>query len=440
MNFSYWFKNWSLNYKICYAIVSVGIKTFYKKYEVEGLENIPKDAGILFAINHQNAFMDPVVLSFQLNKNAYYLARADIFKKKLASKILKSIYILPIFRQRDGVNTIVKNEATFNQCHDILNNNGYVQIFPEGNHNNQKKLRPIKKGIARIGFGAAEKSSFLKPYYIVPVGLDYSNHTKMGASLLINISKPINLADYYSKYKTDIPGTINKLMAEVKTKMESLIVNIKSENYTTFTNIIWVLNDEINSNSLKTRLINQQSLVSTIETIETNNKPLFDVIQEQSNFVYSYLKTNNIRPVHLYKKNSITKAFVSLFILTISLPIHIFGLLSNYLPYKIPESLVKNKIKDEHFHSSIKMSLGVILFLLFWTMQSLLVLGLFGLKIGLLYIISLPILAMFNYRWMIFLKKTKGLTNAIRRCKSTKHQQAKRNYALLKNELIKKGY
>ena len=91
MNFSYWFKNWSLNYKLGYGIVRTGVRTFYKKYEVQGLENIPKNAGVLFAINHQNAFMDPVVLSCQLNQNAYYLARADIFKNKLASKIFGKI-------------------------------------------------------------------------------------------------------------------------------------------------------------------------------------------------------------------------------------------------------------------------------------------------------------------------------------------------------------
>ena len=437
MNFSYWFKNWSLNYKLCYAIVSVGIRTFYKKYEIEGLENLPKDAGILFAINHQNAFMDPVVFSCQLNQNSYFLARADIFKNKFASKILKSVYILPIFRQRDGVNTVVKNEATFNQCHDILNDNGYVLIFPEGNHNNQKKLRPIKKGIARIGLGAAQKSAFKKPYYIVPVGLDYSNHTKMGASLFINISKPINLQDYYAKYRTDSSATINKLMAELKTKMERLIVDIKSENYTTYTRLIWILNDEINSNSLKNRLLNQQAIVATIENIESSNKSAFDELQEQTDFVYSYLNTNNIRPVHLYKKMSITNGLLSILILTITFPIHVVGLFSNYLPYKIPEAIVKNKIKDEHFHSSIKMSLGVILFILFWTLQSLLFLGLFGLEYGLFYIISLPILAMLNYRWMMLSKKTKGLISALRIYKSANYNQAKRNYAALKKKLIK---
>jgi len=433
MNFSYWFKNWSLNYKLGYGIVRTGVRTFYKKYEVEGLENIPKNAGILFAINHQNAFMDPIVLSCQLNQNAYYLARADIFKNKLASKILKSIYILPIFRQRDGVNTIVKNEATFNQCHEILDNNGYVLIFPEGNHNNQKKLRPIKKGIARIGLGAAEKNSFKKPYYIVPIGLDYSNHTKMGADLLINIDKPINLQDYYSNFKTDANSTINKLMADVKTKMEDLIVNIQSENYSTYTNLIWILNNEINSTTLKSSLKNQQILVASIEKIEKTNTKVFEKLKDYSSFICCFLELNNMRPVHLHKNNSYPLLFISITLLTILFPIHIVGLLSNYMPYKIPELIVKKKIKDEHFHSSIKMSLGVILFILFWSLQSIVVFGVFGIEVSLSYTISLPLLAMLNYRWMILSKKIKGMVYAVKNAKNADYNKAKEMYVEIKN-------
>ena len=433
MNFSYWFKNWSLNYKLGYGIVRTGVRTFYKKYEVKGLENIPKNAGILFAINHQNAFMDPIVLSCQLNQNAYYLARADIFKNKLASKILKSIYILPIFRQRDGVNTIVKNEATFNQCHEILDNNGYVLIFPEGNHNNQKKLRPIKKGIARIGLGAAEKNSFKKPYYIVPIGLDYSNHTKMGADLLINIDKPINLQDYYTNFKTDANSTINKLMADVKTKMEDLIVNIQSENYSTYTNLIWILNNEINSTTLKSSLKNQQILVASIEKIEKTNTKVFEKLKDYSSFICCFLELNNMRPVHLHKNNSYPLLFISITLLTILFPIHIVGLLSNYMPYKIPELIVKKKIKDEHFHSSIKMSLGVILFILFWSIQSIVVFGVFGIEVSLAYTISLPLLAMLNYRWMILSKKIKGMVYAVKNAKNADYNKAKEMYVEIKN-------
>ena len=52
--------------------------------------------------------------------------------------------MLPIYRKRDGVDTIEKNQKTFEDCYDILKNNGHLIIFPEGNHNS-KKTKIIKK-------------------------------------------------------------------------------------------------------------------------------------------------------------------------------------------------------------------------------------------------------------------------------------------------------
>ena len=430
MNFSYWFKNWSFTYKIGYAIVRLGNKTFYKNFEVSGFENIPASAGVLFAINHQNAFMDPVVLSSQLNQNAYYLARADIFKKKFANKILRSIYMLPIYRQRDGVNTIEKNEATFNECFDILNDKGCILIFPEGNHNNQKKLRGLKKGIARIGLGAAKKYNYKNPYFIVPVGLDYSNHTKMGADLLINIGEPINLNDYYSNFQNDSGVAINKVMSNLRNKMEKLMVNIQSESYLTYTQVISLFKQEINKNSsLKDRLIAQQRLVLKLESIENNQPELFNNITSESSEIFNYLALNNLSAVNLLKDLSPLKLTLNFFVLITFLPLHLLGLISNYLPYKLPVLFVNKKVKDEHFHSSIKMSLGVILFLIFWSLQAAVVLIAFEGLIGLSYLMSLPILAILNYRWLILYKKTIGLCNAF---KLNNTSDFKRNASKLK--------
>ena len=96
--FGYWFKKWTLNYKLAFGIVRLGVRVFYKKCEVKGLDNFPEDAGVLFAVNHQNAFMDPIVIATRLKQNIHYLTRADIFKKKIAYKVLNSLYMLPVFR------------------------------------------------------------------------------------------------------------------------------------------------------------------------------------------------------------------------------------------------------------------------------------------------------------------------------------------------------
>ena len=71
----YWFKSWSVIYKICYAIVRTGMRTYFKKYELHNFENLPKDSGLLFAANHQNAFLDPIVLAAHLKKPVYFVKK-----------------------------------------------------------------------------------------------------------------------------------------------------------------------------------------------------------------------------------------------------------------------------------------------------------------------------------------------------------------------------
>ena len=102
----YLFKNWHIPYKLGYAIVITGARTYFKKLKYQGNEKIPKNAGIIYAVNHQNAFLDPIIIAGQTNNPINFLARADIFKNKIADKLLRGCYMLPIFRQRDGVNTI----------------------------------------------------------------------------------------------------------------------------------------------------------------------------------------------------------------------------------------------------------------------------------------------------------------------------------------------
>ena len=80
--FRFLFTKWTFTYKFIYVIVCTGLKTFYKKYETTGIEKVPKNAGVLFAVNHQNAFMDPIVIASQLisklnqNTNASFVYSA----------------------------------------------------------------------------------------------------------------------------------------------------------------------------------------------------------------------------------------------------------------------------------------------------------------------------------------------------------------------------
>ena len=82
---------------------------FFEKIEVKGRENIPEDCPVLFAANHPDSFLDSLVMTICVGRSLYYTARGDIFNSKIASALLGSIQILPVFRREEGKENLYKN-------------------------------------------------------------------------------------------------------------------------------------------------------------------------------------------------------------------------------------------------------------------------------------------------------------------------------------------
>ena len=100
-------------------------------------------------------------------------------------------------------------------------------------------------------------------------------------------------------------------------------------------------------------------------------------------------------------------SFYSLLILLL-FPAHLTGLITNYLPYKLPVIFINKNIKDKHFHGSLKYAFGVVLFYLYWIVIFI-SLGLWqGWLIASLSAITFPIIAFLNLKFWISFVKIKG--------------------------------
>ena len=407
-------KNWSFPYALGYVLVYQGIRGFYKKFQAVGLENIPKDKPVIFAANHQNAFMDPVVIAVHLKKPVYYMVRADIFKKPAVAKILASINMMAIYRQRDGGNTIEKNKAVFDYCYDLLQKNRPIIIFVEGNQGKEKNLRPVQKGVFRIGLGAEEKYNNELDVHIVPIGIYYSDTVNMGSKMLINYGKPLKIKDYLAQYDNDEAKTINSLKSEVTARMGDLMVDIKSgDYYTTVHELMFAFEKEIfekeggKKNSVIEEFNCQKGFIAKAEKwIEENPSEAQDLKTTVEEFSKEVPK-QGLR-YWLFQKEK-QSPFIFILFLIIGFPIHLYGILNSYLPYKLPAIFVKKKIKDIHFHSSLKMAMGTFLFWVFWALQTFIVALCFDYYIWAYYFVSLPITALISYRYWITILKTKGM-------------------------------
>jgi len=215
------------------AYIAIGFYFYYNKILIRGKKNITKNKAIVFISNHPNALIDPLLVATNSSRIIYYLTQAAAFTNStFVRTILSASNMLPVYRVRDGIGSkklIALNEQTFNQCHDILHNKKALLVYAEGSHNVRRKVRPFKKGFARIVFGAMDKYKDLE-IDIIPVGMNYTRVDAYAAKVCINYGKPIPVKPFWEI--KDRNEAINKIKAEAESKLKLVTNHITdSDNY-----------------------------------------------------------------------------------------------------------------------------------------------------------------------------------------------------------------
>ena len=166
----------------------------YRKFQVTGLENIPKDGSVILVPNHSNALMDAMVTLRTRKEPTVFGARADLFEHPVVAKFLTFLKILPMVRKRDGIRNVLKNLDIQEDIITVLEDNVPFCMFAEGTHRAKHSLLPINKGVFRIAVAAMQR--FNKPVYVVPAGIDYSDYFRYSGTALIQFGEPINVNEY----------------------------------------------------------------------------------------------------------------------------------------------------------------------------------------------------------------------------------------------------
>ena len=166
----------------------------YRKTQVTGLENIPKDGSVILAPNHSNALMDAMVILRTRKEPTVYGARADLFQTPILAKLLTFLKIVPMVRRRDGVRKVLENLDIQEDIITVLEDGVPFCMFAEGTHRAKHSLLPVGKGVFRIAVAAAQR--FEKPVYVVPVGIEYSDYFRYSGTSLVQFGEPIDVTEY----------------------------------------------------------------------------------------------------------------------------------------------------------------------------------------------------------------------------------------------------
>ena len=397
------------------ALIRQGLKTFYRKWDIHGYdENVPKNTPIIFAGNHQNAFIDPlnIVCSTKKERRPSFLTRSDVFVNKI-KHILFSFRMLPIYRQRDGVDTLQKNEEIFQICVDRLANKEAIIIFPEGNHDDKKRIRPIKKGAARIAFQAEDQNDHQLGIHIVPVGVNYSAYRNFRGDVLVNYGKPIVVSDYYELYQENSQRALVKITQDIRQGMKDTVIDISSrEDYDVIERLFESFGKDnavelgLNPKKFHDVFVAEKDLIQKIEADFKEDSPAIEEVRTQTRLYKDGLKKLKMRD-HVIARPPKSRFVLLLgaIALILGLPVHLYGVLHNYIPYKIADRMALKFFKDDHFHSSIRFGVGFFLFPIYYLLLFLIAWGITDILTATVYLVSLPLSGNFAMFYSTQVKK-----------------------------------
>lgn len=361
--------------------MSLSLTSFYKRIKVKNRDTLNSDVPMILAFNHPNAFMDPVVFSLvAYPPKYYYLARGDVFKNRIARFILEGIGLAPIYRIQDGGKEgLQKNADTYKRVNELLSKRKKMMVFAEGLCIQERRLRPLKKGVPRMVFGAMDEinnSDFL----VVPVGVNYSNPSKVGSTLFYNIGEPIRVADYYEEYKVHPSKAYNKFIKVLEPRMKELITHINNPEYDNL--VVWLEQiftrdlcnkQKFNYHDPEHQYIISKQITECVNKAEHGHKGILEKLNTICDNYFKNLKMFGVKdwvvnPHYKWQLNHAHLFFRTVVILS-ALPLIIRGILGNYLPYKLSEIFVAKKVKNIEFHSSFNLGIGTFLTVFYYIIQ-----------------------------------------------------------------------
>lgn len=183
---------------------------------------------LLLACNHPNSFLDGLILAILFDKPVHALARGDAFNRKWHAKLLRLLNIHPVYREREGKDLVPLNYKTFAICKEIFKQNGIVLIFSEALCVNEWKLRPLRKGTARMAFDNWNENI---PLTVLPVGLNYDSFDSFGKNIILNFGKEIKREDFdFNNSDGKNLVLFNQILEE---ELRKAVIEIKSDDKAT---------------------------------------------------------------------------------------------------------------------------------------------------------------------------------------------------------------
>ncbi|MDQ1332918.1 MAG: PlsC protein, partial [Bacteroidota bacterium] len=352
-----------------YIIPPFTFRVFFRRIFYSNLKKVPLEKPLLFVGNHQNSFMDGVLVGSYLPQPIHFTMRADMFRKPFARFCLRELNVAPVYRIEEGLENVHKNLETFTGIYEILRNNGNFIMFSEGICVQEKRLQKLRKGTARLAFGAEEKYGL--DVNIVPVGINYTYPAMFRKEVMINFGDPFSIRELRDVYQAHPAKALLAFNEKCDASLRKEVIIIEDPaNDPLAENILTMARHNMSLPFFQwrfdtdDRLILEKKMADKINCLAKSSAEETRLLNEKVTAYIKQLKTNRLKDENFARR--LDWGFLRYFALIAGFPVFLAGYISNLIPFLVPKFICDKLIKDPRFYSSVYISSGTVLYLIYF--------------------------------------------------------------------------
>ncbi len=376
--------------------IFLAFMVFYRKQNYYSfMKRVSRKEAYVFAMNHPTAFLDPILIAGIFPQSLNFLLRGDVFTSNFVQSLLRGVHTIPIYRERDGIANLRKNEEIIEYCHDLLGENKNLVILAEGFTEHGKRLKPIQKGLARIVFGSYDKHHN-ENIVIVPAGANYTNSDKFrGDAVTLSIGKPLYLKDYLDAHKDNPRKAIRLLTNDVAKALKEEVVHIeKKEDEPTTNKLLYMTRRDFKEGFFpfqvgKEMLMLEQGVANMVNELEEETKKgLF----ARTESYWEMMEKEGVSDLGMTRHKA--RNILHTLFLGLCWPLFAVAYVLNFLPLWYAGKFTDQRVKQIEFHASLRFGAGLLFYFFYWLVLSIIA-AVVGNPVIKVLIMGMPILGAF---------------------------------------------
>jgi len=386
---------------------------FFKAVEVRHPERVPREGPVLLCINHPNNLIDSLLVGAVIPRKVHYMATAALFRSPFLARFLGACGVIPVYRRQDDPDKMDKNVAAFDACFRTLGQGHLIGIYPEGTTHAERRIQRIKTGAARIALEAEARHEGKLGLALIPVGLTFEARKSFRGRVLVTFGEPIEFQPYLDHYRDDPRKAVDALTTAIQWGMEGQVIHVERIDADDLVrevealyrgDLIRELQEERGLSPKQIDLMRlTRAIVAAVQHFKERDPERVERIWQRIQEYKALLAQYRIKDQAVQSRLRVAplrRRLGTSGLGFLGFPIFAYGAVVNALPYFVPRWIARTLTTKETDYATARLLSGIVLFPLFWAVETWVVWRVTTFWIAALFLASLPVSGLLAYRYL----------------------------------------